>query len=90
MFAFINVKVYCSVCIFYIALSGCSSLTRISPVLFSGQVIVDKNPGITCVVNKTNIIDSTYRNFQMEVLAGESNLVTKVQDFSPLTLNFIC
>ncbi|KAM9014440.1 tRNA (guanine(37)-N(1))-methyltransferase isoform 2-T2 [Ara ararauna] len=42
-----------------------------------GQVIIDKNPGITCVVNKTNIIDSTYRNFQMEVLAGESNLVTK-------------
>ncbi|KAM4665410.1 tRNA (guanine(37)-N(1))-methyltransferase isoform 3-T4 [Amazona ochrocephala] len=45
-----------------------------------GQVIIDKNPGITCVVNKTNIIDSTYRNFQMEVLAGESNLVTKVKE----------
>ncbi|XP_015721273.1 tRNA (guanine(37)-N1)-methyltransferase [Coturnix japonica] len=45
-----------------------------------GQVIVDKNPGITCVVNKTSIIDSTYRNFQMEVLAGESNLVTKVKE----------
>ncbi|NWS70420.1 TRM5 methyltransferase, partial [Crotophaga sulcirostris] len=47
-----------------------------------GQVIIDKNPGITCVVNKTNIIDSTYRNFQMEVLAGESNLVTKVRENS--------
>ncbi|NXK50785.1 TRM5 methyltransferase, partial [Chauna torquata] len=45
-----------------------------------GQVIIDKNPGITCVVNKTNIIDNTYRNFQMEVLAGESNLVTKVKE----------
>ncbi|NXU72937.1 TRM5 methyltransferase, partial [Oreotrochilus melanogaster] len=45
-----------------------------------GQVIIDKNPGVTCVVNKTNIIDSTYRNFQMEVLAGESNLVTKVKE----------
>ncbi|KFZ58503.1 tRNA (guanine(37)-N1)-methyltransferase, partial [Antrostomus carolinensis] len=45
-----------------------------------GQVIIDKNPGITCVVNKTNIIDSTYRNFQMEVLAGESNLVTKIKE----------
>ncbi|XP_046798410.1 tRNA (guanine(37)-N1)-methyltransferase isoform X2 [Gallus gallus] len=45
-----------------------------------GQVIVDKNPGITCVVNKTSIIDSTYRNFQMEVLAGENNLVTKVKE----------
>lgn len=90
MCAFINVKVYCSVCIFYIMLRGCSPLTRISPVLFSGQVIVDKNPGITCVVNKTSIIDSTYRNFQMEVLAGESNLVTKVQNFPPLTLNLMC
>uniref|UniRef100_A0A8B9Q0S3 tRNA (guanine(37)-N1)-methyltransferase n=1 Tax=Apteryx owenii TaxID=8824 RepID=A0A8B9Q0S3_APTOW len=45
-----------------------------------GQVIIDKNPGVTCVVNKTSIIDSTYRNFQMEVLAGESNLVTKVKE----------
>ncbi|NXH12388.1 TRM5 methyltransferase, partial [Bucco capensis] len=45
-----------------------------------GEVIIDKNPGITCVVNKTSIIESTYRNFQMEVLAGESNLVTKVKE----------
>ncbi|KTF74843.1 hypothetical protein cypCar_00019719 [Cyprinus carpio] len=44
------------------------------------QVIIDKNPGITCVVNKTNTIDSTYRNFQMEVLAGESNMVAKVRE----------
>ncbi|TRY55261.1 hypothetical protein DNTS_015741, partial [Danionella cerebrum] len=45
-----------------------------------GQVIMDKTPGITCVVNKTNTIDSTYRNFQMEVLAGESNMVAKVRE----------
>ncbi|XP_072533375.1 tRNA (guanine(37)-N(1))-methyltransferase [Salminus brasiliensis] len=45
-----------------------------------GQVIIDKNPGVTCVVNKTNTIDSTYRNFQMEVLAGESNMVAKVKE----------
>ncbi|XP_073494817.1 tRNA (guanine(37)-N(1))-methyltransferase [Phyllobates terribilis] len=45
-----------------------------------GQVILDKNPGITSVVNKTNIIDSTYRNFQMEVLAGEGNMMTKVKE----------
>ena len=43
-----------------------------------GQVIMDKNPGVTCVVNKTNTIDSTYRNFKMEVLAGEENMVAKV------------
>ncbi|XP_044021910.1 tRNA (guanine(37)-N1)-methyltransferase [Siniperca chuatsi] len=45
-----------------------------------GQVIMDKNPGITCVVNKTNMIDSTYRNFKMEVLAGEENMVAKVKE----------
>lgn len=49
---------------------------------------MDKNPGITCVVNKTNIIDSTYRNFEMEVLAGENNLVTKVQAFPPRCFKF--
>ncbi|KAM4626038.1 tRNA (guanine(37)-N(1))-methyltransferase isoform 2-T2 [Polymixia lowei] len=45
-----------------------------------GQVIMDKNPGVTCVVNKTNIIDTTYRNFKMEVLAGEENMVAKVKE----------
>ncbi|XP_039992718.1 tRNA (guanine(37)-N1)-methyltransferase [Xiphias gladius] len=45
-----------------------------------GQVIMEKNPGVTCVVNKTNIIDSTYRNFKMEVLAGEENMVAKVKE----------
>lgn len=39
---------------------------------------MDKNPGVTCVVNKTNSIDSTYRNFKMEVLAGEDDMVAKV------------
>ncbi|XP_058472118.1 tRNA (guanine(37)-N1)-methyltransferase [Solea solea] len=45
-----------------------------------GQVIMDKNPSVTCVVNKTNTIDSTYRNFKMEVLAGEENMVAKVKE----------
>nr|XP_020500861.2 tRNA (guanine(37)-N1)-methyltransferase [Labrus bergylta] len=45
-----------------------------------GQVIMDKNPGVTCVVNKTNTIDSTYRNFKMEMLAGEENMVAKVRE----------
>ncbi|KAM4542541.1 tRNA (guanine(37)-N(1))-methyltransferase [Odontesthes bonariensis] len=45
-----------------------------------GQVIMDKNPGVTCVVNKTNMIDSTYRNFKMEVMAGEENMVAKVKE----------
>jgi tRNA (guanine37-N1)-methyltransferase len=46
---------------------------------FLGQVMIDKNPGITSAVNKISNIDNTYRNFQMEVLAGEENMTTKVQ-----------
>ncbi|XP_027698731.1 tRNA (guanine(37)-N1)-methyltransferase isoform X1 [Vombatus ursinus] len=45
-----------------------------------GQVIIDKNQGITSVVNKVNTIDSIYRNFQMEVLSGEENMITKVRE----------
>ena len=41
-----------------------------------GDVLIDKVPAAKTVVNKINIIDNTYRNFQMEVLAGEDNLVT--------------
>uniref|UniRef100_A0A8D0H005 tRNA (guanine(37)-N1)-methyltransferase n=1 Tax=Sphenodon punctatus TaxID=8508 RepID=A0A8D0H005_SPHPU len=47
-----------------------------------GQVIIDKNPGITSAVNKLNIIESTYRNFQMEVLAGEENMIAKVKEYN--------
>ncbi|KAM8834400.1 tRNA (guanine(37)-N(1))-methyltransferase isoform 1-T1 [Synchiropus picturatus] len=45
-----------------------------------GQVMMDKNPGVTCVVNKTNVIDTTYRNFKMEVLAGEEDMLAKVKE----------
>ncbi|XP_068110524.1 tRNA (guanine(37)-N1)-methyltransferase [Hyperolius riggenbachi] len=45
-----------------------------------GQVILDKNHGLLSVVNKTNTIDSAYRNFQMEVLAGEDRMLTKVKE----------
>lgn len=45
-----------------------------------GQVVMDKNPGVTSVVNKTNTIDTTYRNFQMEILAGDNNMITKVRE----------
>ncbi|XP_076978565.1 tRNA (guanine(37)-N(1))-methyltransferase isoform X1 [Tamandua tetradactyla] len=45
-----------------------------------GQVMIDKNPGITSAVNKINSIDNTYRNFQMEVLSGEENMMTKVRE----------
>ncbi|KAL9557741.1 hypothetical protein PS6_001673 [Mucor atramentarius] len=42
------------------------------------QVILDKNKKIKSVVNKTNQIDNTYRNFQMEVLAGDDNMITEL------------
>lgn len=42
-----------------------------------GAVVLSKtaSQGITTVVNKLDTIDSTYRNFQMEVIAGEEDFV---------------
>ena len=54
-----------------------------------GQVMIDKNPGITSAVNKINNIDNTYRNFQMEVLSGEENMMTKVWTIL-LSPNTVC
>ncbi|RIA96453.1 Met-10+ like-protein [Glomus cerebriforme] len=45
-----------------------------------GQVILDKTPNILTVVNKTDIIDSTYRFFKMEILAGENNMIAEVKE----------
>ena len=42
---------------------------------------MDKNsPQIKTVVNKTNTIDTTFRFFKMEVLAGEQSLETSVKE----------
>lgn len=38
-----------------------------------GEVILSKNKGIRTVVNKIDTIDTMFRNFKMEVLAGENN-----------------
>jgi len=42
-----------------------------------GAVVLSKGAtqGIKTVINKLDIIDSTYRNFQMEVIAGEENFI---------------
>ncbi|CAI9724818.1 tRNA (guanine(37)-N1)-methyltransferase-like [Octopus vulgaris] len=45
-----------------------------------GQVILDKVPSVRTVVNKTNIIDNTFRNFQMELLAGEDDFYATVRE----------
>ncbi|CAK9838650.1 tRNA (guanine(37)-N(1))-methyltransferase activity Trm5 [Schizosaccharomyces pombe] len=40
-----------------------------------GKVILDKNPSIETVVNKTDTIDTKFRTFQMEVLAGKDDFI---------------
>ena len=41
-----------------------------------GQIILDKNPCIKTVVNKTGIINSEFRFFDMEVIAGDNDFIT--------------
>ena len=70
---------------------GCTSFSRIGHILhlnlkdhllpykhLIGQVLMDKLVGVSTVVNKSHAIDSTYRNFKMEVLAGEADFVAEV------------
>ncbi|CEP19727.1 hypothetical protein [Parasitella parasitica] len=45
-----------------------------------GQVILDKNKKITTVVNKTNNIDTTFRFFKMEILAGKDDMIAQVKE----------
>lgn len=45
-----------------------------------GDVYIDKIPNISLVVNKIKEIDSTYRNFQMEVLAGSGDTNVQVKE----------
>ncbi|XP_063620998.1 tRNA (guanine(37)-N1)-methyltransferase [Cydia splendana] len=45
-----------------------------------GQVFVDKIKSCRTVVNKSSIIDNTYRNFSMEVIAGEEDFIVTVKE----------
>lgn len=53
-------------------------LLEYSPLI--GQVLLDKVKTCRTVVNKSNIIDNTYRNFSMEVIAGEDDFLVTVKE----------
>jgi len=44
-----------------------------------GQILLDKIHNCRTVVNKASIIDNTYRNFKMELLCGDANMMTTVK-----------
>lgn len=43
-----------------------------------GNLIIEKNPNIKTVVNKLSSIESKFREFKMEVLAGKEDFMVKV------------
>jgi tRNA G37 N-methylase Trm5 len=45
-----------------------------------------KNKNISTVVNKIDSIDTTFRFFKMEVLAGEDNMIAEVVKIKMLDL----
>lgn len=45
-----------------------------------GEILLDKVPGCKTVVNKLDQIESKFRTFQMEVIAGEANTVVHVKE----------
>ena len=51
------------------------------------QVVLDKLPAVKTVVNKLHEIDSVYRNFELEILAGEPNTIVQCRE-SKATFQF--
>ncbi|RXK36595.1 hypothetical protein M231_06136 [Tremella mesenterica] len=47
-----------------------------------GQVLLDKNRNLRTIVNKLNTIHAQYRYFDMEILAGDDDLITTVNEQS--------
>ncbi|CAF3579658.1 unnamed protein product [Rotaria socialis] len=51
------------------------------------QVVLDKLSNVKTVVNKLHEIDSVYRNFELEIIAGEPNTIVKCRE-SKATFQF--
>ncbi|KAJ1606050.1 Trm5 RNA methyltransferase [Cryptosporidium canis] len=45
-----------------------------------GRILLDKNPGIRTVVTKTGNIESTFRTYPLEVIAGENDLDARLKE----------
>lgn len=45
-----------------------------------GEVLRDKAVGVKCVINKSQIIDNTFRNFKLELLCGEEDFHVSVKE----------
>ncbi|XP_037044142.1 tRNA (guanine(37)-N1)-methyltransferase-like [Bradysia coprophila] len=45
-----------------------------------GEVLLDKEPHCRTVINKSQTIDNTYRNFQFELLCGDSDFKATVRE----------
>ena len=50
-------------------------------VSLTGQVLLDKVPSARTVVNKVGTIDTVFRYFAMEVLAGENDMVATTTEW---------
>lgn len=72
---------------------ACTSFSRIGHIIhvnlrdhlipykkLIGEVLRDKIVGIKCVINKTQIIDNTFRNFKLELLCGEAEYEVSVKE----------
>lgn len=74
-------------------IDGFSSFTKVGHILhvnlknhllpykkLIGEVLLEKIKNCKSVVNKLDMIDNTYRNFQMEILCGENSMQTAVKE----------
>ncbi|XP_046739629.1 tRNA (guanine(37)-N1)-methyltransferase, partial [Diprion similis] len=55
--------------------------SQLSQKYLIGEVFLDKVPNTKTVVNKLNTIDTTYRHFAMEVLAGDKDTMVTVSEY---------